>query len=392
MLKSRIEDLLTRSIVTLFNEERFYAETVLGMDRKISNSIDTAGVYIKKGKVQLVVNAEFFSKHSLKGQVAILKHECQHIIDNHIGRGMELAPEVYDRTKTKDEVQEILSQLKHKCMNIAADAAINPGIKDIPDWSILPKLFGLPDGETFEWYLANLKNNEKAKNFMQLDNHAIWAESDCDKESLNQHIKKLINNAARKTRAAGLMTGENELLVSRLNKCTVNWKSELKRFVAKQIECSIESSKKKRNRRYGVTLPGSVKIEDLHIGVAIDTSGSVSDEAINQFMAEIGNISRYAKVTVVEADSEIKNIYDYDPKKTYSVKGRGGTAYKPALDYFTNKTKVDGVIYFGDIDTSDEKYLIKPKGYSVLWAIVGDQKPPVTWGSVTRVVVGDRNA
>ena len=36
------------------------------------------------------------------------------------------------------------------------------------------------------------------------------------------------------------------------------------------------------------------------------------------------------------------------------------------------------MIYFGDMDSSDVPE--KPK-YSVLWAIVGSQNPPVTWGS-----------
>ena len=226
---------------------------------------------------------------------------------------------------------------------------------------------------------------------MQIDNHDLWAESEGGQEILRQTVKKLIKDAATKTRAAGKMTSEDELLISKFLESKVSWKSELSRFAARQIETNLDTSKKKRNRRYGILYPGTVKTENLHIGVALDTSGSVSDEALHQFMAEINKISKYAKVTVVEADSEIKNHYVYDPKKKYTIKGRGGTAYKPAFDWFNLcKEKVDGVIYFGDMDCFDKEEIKKPR-YPVLWAIVGDQEPPATWGSKLRIEVESKN-
>jgi predicted metal-dependent peptidase len=103
-------------------------------------------------------------------------------------------------------------------------------------------------------------------------------------------------------------------------------------------------------------------------------------------MAEIGNIAKYATITVVEADSEVKNSYVYDPKKTYTVKGRGGTAYQPAFDWFNKQKEIDGVIYLGDMDCFDLEEIKKPK-YPVLWAIIGDQNPPVAWGSKTKIEI-----
>ena len=182
------------------------------------------------------------------------------------------------------------------------------------------------------------------------------------------------------------MSAEDELLVDKLNYTPRNWRQDLRRFAARHLETKIESSKKKRNRRYGITVPGSVKEETLTIGVAIDTSGSVSDDALSQFMAEIHNISKYAVITVVEADSEIKNAYTYDPKKVYSVKGRGGTAYQPAFDYFNKDNEIDGLIYFGDMDCFDQEEIKKPT-YPVMWAIVGNQEPPVDWGARVKVEV-----
>jgi predicted metal-dependent peptidase len=382
-MKKTMNDLLSRAIIRLYDEERFYAELLLQMDRIISKNIPTAGVCIKS-RIQLYVNLEFFESLSKPEQVAVLKHECQHILNDHIPRAKELDPTIYEKKK-KDDIDGLINTMKHQVINIAADCSINPGIPNRPKDCMMPKMFGLHDGDTFEWYVENLKNNEKLKDLTHFDGHPLWAESEGEKEELKEKIKQAVNEAAQKTRAAGKMTANDELLVDRINYKARDWKSDLKRFAARAMETAITQSKKKRNRRYGIMYPGSVKEELLHIGVALDTSGSVSDEAICQFMAEVGNIAKYATVTVVEADTEVKNAYLFDPKKTYKVKGRGGTAYQPAFDYFTKNTEVDGVIYFGDMDCLDEK-LIKPK-YPVMWAIVGEQNPLAEWGSKTKIEV-----
>jgi len=377
-----MSDPLSQAIVRLYEEERFYAELVLQMDRVASKSIPTAGVCIKD-RIQLHVNMEFFAALSKSEQVAVLKHECQHILNDHIGRAKELDPTIYE--KPKDDIDGMINGAKHMLINIAADCAINPGIPHIMKDGMFPSKFKLASGQTMEWYVEKLKNNEKLKELTQYDDHSLWAESEGEKEILKEKLKQAVNEAGVRTKAAGKLTASDELLIDRLNYKARDWKGDLKRFAARALEVALIASKKKRNRRYGIMYPGTIKEETLHIGVALDTSGSISDEALCQFMAEVANIAKYATVTVVEADSEVKDAYVFDPKKKYSVKGRGGTAYQPAFDYFTKETDVDGVIYFGDMDCFDEQ-LIKPK-YPVLWAVVGNQKPPADWGARTKVEV-----
>ena len=373
---------LSQAIVRLYEEERFYAELVLQMDRILSTRIPTAGVCIKD-KVQLYVNPKFFESLTKEEQVAVLKHECKHILNNHIARAKDLDPTIYE--KDKDIVDSMINGAKHQLINIAADCSINPGIPNIIKNGMMPKMFNLKDHETMEWYVENLKDNESLKDLTHVDGHPLWGDSEGCAEILKEKVRQAANDAASKTRAAGKMSAENELLIDRINYKARDWKADLKRFAARAMETALLSSKKKRNRRYGIMYPGVVKEEQLHIGVALDTSGSISDQALCQFMAEVSNIAKYATVTVVEADSEVKNSYLFNPKKTYTVKGRGGTAYQPAFDYFTKETDVDGVIYFGDMDCFDEQ-LTKPK-YPVMWAIVGNQEPPAKWGTKTKVEV-----
>ncbi len=376
-------DAVSQAIVKLLNTEVFYAEIISQMNRVITKRIPLAGVCIKTS-IELHINLEEFEKLTLDERVAVLKHECEHLLRDHIPRSKQLAPEVYQ--KTQDEVQGFINDQKHMNINIAADLAINDHVHNLPANAIFSKDFDLTPYNTMEWYLDNLKGNPKAKNFTHFDDHSLWAESEGDKDLLKEKIKDAINKAATKARACGKMSAENELLVSTLNYKPRDWKTELRRFVAHSTQHWIETSRKKRNRRYGIQFPGIIKLERLHLGIAIDTSGSISDEALHQFMAEVGNIAKYADVTVVEVDSEIKNSYKYNPKKQYTIKGRGGTCYQPAFDYFNKEHDIDGLIYFGDMDCYDNEEIKRPS-YPVLWAVVGEQKPPVKWGSKTKISI-----
>lgn len=379
-------DALQKALVRLYEDELFYAELIMQMDRIITTSVPTAGVCIKD-KIQLHINPTYFASLSDLEQVALLKHECKHITNDHIPRMKELAPDVYSK-KVKEVKQHIKNNFMHQRLNIAADLAINPGIPNLPAHAQYPKNYNFPPNETMEHYAALLGNEDEISK--ALDDHSLWEEGEGSTEEMKSKSKAAINVAGMKAKNAGKLSAEHQLLIDRLNYKAKDWKADLRRFAAKTIETTIEQSKKKRNRRYGIMYPGVVKIEELHLGVAIDTSGSISDEALCQFMAEIAQIAKNAKITIVEADSEVKNTYEFDPKKTYSVKGRGGTAYQPAFDWFTNETNVDGVIYFGDMDTFNET-LIKPK-YPVLWAIIGNQMPPANWGASTKVVITTKKA
>lgn len=398
-----MNDVVSQAIVRMFEKERFYAEIMSEMRRIEDPKLPaTAGVCIKD-QIELHINLrgldvptedgkihhiqgfgelEFSVSKNIDEPVAILRHECEHILRNHIGRMKELSPEIFNNSK--DIAENIINNMKFKCLNVAADCAINGHIEGMPAWGFFPKNFDLKNGETLEWYLEQLKNNDKTKGLTEFDSHSLWHESDENGEILKEKIRRVVNRAAEKTRAAGKMTAEDELIVEEFNSGNlVCWRQQLKNFVAKNISCKIESSRKKRNRRYGIMYPGVKKTEELHLGVAIDTSGSMSDEALFQAMREIHEIAKYAIVTVVEADAEIKDSYIFDPKKTYRVKGRGGTAYQPTFAFF-NDIDVDAMVYIGDMDCSDIPE--KPR-YPVLWAVVGDQNPPVSWGRVVRIKV-----
>ena len=101
--------------------------------------------------------------------------------------------------------------------------------------------------------------------------------------------------------------------------------------------------------------------------LAIDTSGSVSDTELQEFMSEIYHIYKCGvDITIVQCDTMIRSVEPYKGKFEMSVLGRGGTEFDPVLEYFNaNLKKYTSLVYF----TDGECYArVKPRG-NTLWVL-----------------------
>jgi len=219
---------------------------------------------------------------------------------------------------------------------------------------------------------------------MILDDHSLWKKGSQDKEFVTEKVKQVVNDAVERTGGIGHVPSDVAEAVNHLNYIPKDWKSDLQKFVSRASEILSDTSRKRRNRRYGILYPGIVTYPKLTLAACVDTSGSMPTEALEQIAAELSRIAKNNVVIhVIEADCVVQNVWEFDEKKLKGFRGRGGTAYQPALDKAA-ELDVDGIIYFGDMDSAD-----KPKKPRVplLWAIYGKQNPPATWGSKTEIVI-----
>jgi predicted metal-dependent peptidase len=136
---------------------------------------------------------------------------------------------------------------------------------------------------------------------------------------------------------------------------------------------SIDSSRKRRSRRFGLLSPGIIKEPILKLGVALDTSGSVHDKYLTQFFSELNKLHNMGyEIHVVQADMVVQSSELYNPKKPIQVKGRGGTAFQPAIDAL-DKIECDALVYFTDGETGRET----PKSKKpILWALCPSYSMP----------------
>ena len=152
------------------------------------------------------------------------------------------------------------------------------------------------------------------------------------------------------------------------------WNLYLKRLMG-----TVESNKKKtitrRNRSQPdrLDLRGQLRSHQAKIIVALDISGSISDEEFNRAIKEVLNIVKNYnhEITIIECDSEIRRVYKVkavrDIKDRINI--RGGTRFTPVFEY-ANNNKANLLVYFTD-GKGEDKLLSIPNGYKTLWVISG---------------------
>lgn len=146
---------------------------------------------------------------------------------------------------------------------------------------------------------------------------------------------------AQATRTPGTMPGELEELIDKFTKPKLNWRTILGNFFEAQIE--DDYSYRKPNRRHSggeFILPSLVGQEGLeHLVYYIDVSGSIRPSEIELVISELAHIQNVLnpeKLTIVQFDTKIQNIVEYekdDEFESINIIGRGGTSLAPVYKH-----------------------------------------------------------
>jgi predicted metal-dependent peptidase len=122
----------------------------------------------------------------------------------------------------------------------------------------------------------------------------------------------------------------------------------------------------------------------VDVMVVVDTSGSVRDEEIREFITEIDAIKGQmrARITLHACDAALSPAgpWIYEPWEAFTVpagmQGSGGTRFTPVFDWIREQgNHPDLLVYFTDADGEFPKQ--EPE-FPVLWLVKGRGKVP--WG------------
>jgi predicted metal-dependent peptidase len=348
----------------LMLEHPFYGMFLIGLNKEWNESIPTAGVSKHNINYKLVINTEFWASLSSDHKKGLLWHELLHI--------------VFDHLNLRDEFAD------KRLFNIAADCELNQYIipSYLPNGAILPSTFPnlqLERKAGTNYYYNMLLDNQDDPDVQNMmgdagDMHGTWEEFD----NLSESEKKLIKSQAEYQlkeaaeeclKSRGQLPGEIAHIYKRITEVTpskFNWRAYLRRFAGNSYIVETKLSRKKLNKRYP-DAPGMKFKPKKHILVAIDTSGSVSNDELVEFFNEIRHIHKTGtEITVLQCDTQINSIEKYDPKKDVRVQGRGGTEFDPVIDYYNkNSKRFTCLVYL----TDGECYTtITPRG-RMLWVI-----------------------
>lgn len=209
------------------------------------------------------------------------------------------------------------------------------------------------------------------------DNHSVWSED--DGENISDSMKKslvadAINRAADASKTIGrLPAAVQQQIALAKTKPQVPWQAILRQFVAKLSNSELHNTKKKISRRFKIR-PGIRLKQKLKLQVAVDVSGSISDEEYKVFLNEIFAIAKnIGDVGVLEWDTQIQGHYKvkgYKPNLTRH--GSGGTDPSEAIKWINDrKNSIDGCIFFTDGHLLQEDLKQKIR-VPCLWVITAD--------------------
>lgn len=135
----------------------------------------------------------------------------------------------------------------------------------------------------------------------------------------------------------------------------------------------------------------------VNVAVALDTSGSITDKNLEDFLAEIAKIVsqyRIIDLTVIQHDAEVHDVSEYsNPNEqefeTIDVKGRGGTDHVPVFEEIEDMNEsFDALISLTDGYTRIPE---EHPGYPVIWVLnnFNVDESNLHFGEITRTHMGD---
>jgi predicted metal-dependent peptidase len=180
----------------------------------------------------------------------------------------------------------------------------------------------------------------------------------------------LLQEAADQTeKKRGTVPGhiqDHLIKITQLEPPKFDWRGHIRRFTGTSTKIFTKKIRRKENRRYSENPGLKIKMKQ-HMLLAIDTSGSVSDKEVEEFMSEIKHIHKCGvDVTIIQCDTTIRSIEPYNGKDELKIHGRGGTEFDPVLEYYNeNLRKYTSLVYFTDGECTAD---VKPKA-PVLWVL-----------------------
>jgi len=319
-----LSKIISKCILQIRKDSPFFASLMLFAPIIESQSIDTAAT---DGK-NILINNKFFSSLNSSEQNAVMLHEVLHLALLHVFRMNNRDSEVW---------------------NIAADIVVN----DLID---LNTSFTLPKGairdksfrkKSVEYVYEQLIKNKKKLKLLKLHNPDLLSnkinETKCKQIDENEQHEietywkdniQVLQKSAEINKDKGSIPGGLEAEIGTVLEPEVDWRTALWKFVAK-----TPSDFDEYDRRFfyrGLYLEG-LESESINVSVCIDTSGSVSDRLLEQFMGELKGILRsypHVKCDLFYADWSLNGPYEIDSiEGVPKVIGRGGTSFKPFFNY-----------------------------------------------------------
>jgi predicted metal-dependent peptidase len=314
---------------------------------KVVNADDWCPTAATDGR-NLYYNTEFLKKMPAKQLEFLIGHEVLHLVYDHMGRAGE-----------RDK----------RLFNVAADYCVN---QDLLDQKIGEKIpVGLFDTKYRGWSAEEVyddlyKNADKISiedlEEMLLDEHLDGDDSDNgdgegeeregkgsgrpklseeEKKQIRDEIKEAVMTAAQTVGAGSLPSGVKRLIKD-LTEPQLNWRELLQQQIQSTIRADYSWTRpSRRGWHVDAVLPGNDLEKEIDICVAIDASGSMSDDMLKDILSEVKGIMQSYnsfRLHLWSFDTEVYNATVFtaeniDEIMEWEIGGGGGTMFEANWQY-----------------------------------------------------------
>lgn len=224
-----------------------------------------------------------------------------------------------------------------------------------------------------------------------MDDHEPW-----DHGVPRRLVREMGKNAVRgakaeaKQRGIGNMPGYLEVLVEDFLKAKVNWKRKLKGWVGSQIRIDFRRTRKKPSRRFSFDFPGRKPVRSARVWVAVDNSGSVTQEELRQFFGELAELLGVVKVVLIIWDTEIRQVFEVKSKRhlmqlAKAIGGGGGTIVDNVFLALRHKGEaIEGIEGSRHLKQNPEGIIVLTDGGIFSWPDPGANLGIPTLWAITR--------
>ena len=354
---------LELQLYSLLKDEPFFASLSRRINKSKTTAVPTAGVRVnpRTGRYEMVYNPEFFEKMTPVERAGVLKHEFYHLVYEHVtGR---LPPDGLT-----------------KMWNVATDLAINSHlIGELPEGGCFPQqkpFENYPLNQSAEFYFNMLKNDEQFNKEPDqgqgsgdgdpqsgdqqgdssggsgglpdsLDDHSGWGEDvdqgmkEVAEQRLKEDLKQIVDEINSSGKGWGSVGAETRRQIQDFITPKVDWRKVLRYFIKTSQRANKRSTVRRLNRRFPYIHAGRKVTRTANIAISIDQSGSVSDQMLALFFAELQSLSKYATFTIIPFDTDVAKDKIWVLKKgkrhTWERVLTGGTDFNPPTEYVNNE-------------------------------------------------------
>lgn len=389
-----VSQLIGRAKSTIILDHPFFASLLLSMSVMEDSSIPTAAT----DGDSIMYNPEWVSTLNADQVVFLFAHEVMHVVFEHMCRRGEREPNKWNQA----------------CDYIINQLLVDEKVGEFIPIGLLNQKLVESGGGTAEGVYALLPDSASKKNpgdqggsLDDCRDAGSNPQADADGNPIpgtgggvpdeatlarkRADIKVRVNQARNAAKMQGNLSAGIDRLVSKLVKPRTDWRAQLRRFMTEKIKEYYSYARP--NRRWlgeDINLPTKTGERLGLIAVAIDCSGSISDELLNLFSSEINAIAEDAQPKELKASYFDAVVLRVDSHTEYPIQlkpvGGGGTCFEPIFENIeTWEEQPICLIVLTDMYGS---FPDSAPDYPVMWASISEDET-APFGEVIHVRASD---